>query len=292
MLLKPLVSVMMPAYNAEDTILRALNSLVNQTYSNWECIVVDDGSIDKTSYIVNSIDDSRIKLIRLHKNMGRGYARQIALDNTSGEYIAMLDADDWYYDDKLEKQVKIFINHPEVTLVSCGMAIENPNSVIVGIRLIGDDKVRSFDKPSKVPVPHAPSMYRASKLKAEKYDYRLKLGQDTDFIRRILINESYILLDYIGYVYGEYSSNNPIKTIKSYSYSSISYLKFFKDYPLTSSYNSILEVMKIPRALLYSIFGQYDKLLATRSKSPNKKQIEEFNKQKSKLHNISSKALN
>lgn len=281
----------MPAYNAEKTILRALYSLINQTYLNWECIVVDDGSTDKTSKIVESIKDSRIKLIKLSQNMGRGYARQVALNNTNGEYLAMLDADDWYYDDKLEIQINAFMKHPEVTLVSCGMAIENTNSDIVGVRLIGDNKSKKFDKPSKVPVPHAPSMYRTSNLKAAKYDYRLKLGQDTDFIRRILINESYILLNYIGYVYGEYSSNNPLKTIRSYSYSSFSYMKFFKDYPLTSSYHSIVELLKIPRVLIYSVIGKYDMLLATRSKLPSKSQVKEFNKQKSKLYSISHLVL-
>lgn len=117
----------MPAYNAENTIAKALKSLLNQTYMNWECIIVDDGSTDSTVKIVSSFNDSRINLISLEKNMGRGYARQVALDNSSGEYIAMLDADDWYYSNKLKSQIDIFNKYPEVSVVSCGMAVTDLN---------------------------------------------------------------------------------------------------------------------------------------------------------------------
>lgn len=78
----PKVSVIMPAYNARRTIIRACASLVAQSFGDWECLVVDDGSADGTAAIVESIGDERFRVIRLERNMGRGVARQVALENS------------------------------------------------------------------------------------------------------------------------------------------------------------------------------------------------------------------
>lgn len=275
----PLVSIMIPAYNAEKTILMALGSLLNQTYSNWQCIVVDDGSTDNTAVIVNSISDKRIKLIKLAVNMGRGYARQVALEHCDGEYIAMLDADDWYYDYKLEIQVNALKKYPEVSIVSCGMAITNSKGQINGVRAIGDNCIKVFSKPTKVPVPHAPTMFKKSLTNDISYDYKFKLAQDVDFLRRLMLHEKYIMLDKVGYVYEEHGSNNLKKNIQSYCYSSLGYLKFIKNYPFLSIYNSSLENLKIVRVCYFSLIGKYNKLLESRSAEPNTSQKQMFNKQ-------------
>lgn len=279
----PLVSIMMPAYNAEDTILRAIKSLQNQTYQNWECIIVDDGSKDRTADIVQSFQDDRLKLIRLNKNQGRPYARQIALDNCQGEYLAMLDADDWYYSNKLTKQVQAFIRHPELAVVSCGMAVTNKFSEITGVRSIGTNEVKKYLKPGKIPVPHAPSMYKAEVAKKIEYDKRFKLSQDSDFLRRLLMNNQYMLLDFVGYVYEEQYSNRPLKTIKSYFYSSMGYLKFIRDFPLRSISGIATQNLKLSRMVLFTIFNKYDKAISSRSEIPNKLQIEEFERQKKNI---------
>lgn len=273
---EPLVSVMMPAFNAGDTILKALKSLLNQTYKNWQCIVVDDGSTDNTASIVRSLTDKRIKLIQLEKNMGRGYARQVALDNCDGDFVAMLDSDDWYYNNKLQLQIKAFKEHPELTVVSTAMAVTNLQGNITGIRAVGDNKVRKFSKPVSVPVPHAPSMYRKSAVKGISYDREFKLAQDVDFLRRLLINENYMLLDTVCYVYEEQQSNHPNKVFQGYYYSARGYLKFYKEYPITSISKSTLEIIKILRLAIYIISGNFDQLIASRSQQPSLKQVSEF----------------
>ncbi len=93
--MRPLVSVMMPCYNSAGTLPLALASLVAQTYENWECILVDDGSTDRPIDIVEQASDKRISFFRLDRNMGRGVAQQAALDYATGDYLCMLDADDW-----------------------------------------------------------------------------------------------------------------------------------------------------------------------------------------------------
>ncbi len=119
----PLVSVIMPCYNATSTLPMALASLLAQTYENWECVLVDDGSTDAPVAILERIDDPRIRYIRLPYNQGRGVARQIALDNVRGDLITMLDADDWIYPNKLEMQYLQMVANPHLALISTGMAI-------------------------------------------------------------------------------------------------------------------------------------------------------------------------
>lgn len=280
----PLISVMMPAYNAENTIVKALKSLQQQTYPYWECIVVDDGSIDNTSNVVLSFNDDRIKLISLEKNMGRGYARQVALDNSNGTYIAMLDADDWYYSTKLKNQIEVFSMHPEVSIVSCGMAVTDVEGNIVGVRSLGDNSIKTLNKPATVPVPHAPTMYKKSLAINTKYDPNFKLAQDVDFLRRIMLNQKYVLLNSIGYVYEEQQSNLPKKVMQGYYYSARGYIKFINKYPLYSAFKSSFELVKILRLGVYTFLGKFGSLIKARSILPTEQQKQEFLRE---LNNLS-----
>jgi glycosyltransferase involved in cell wall biosynthesis len=103
----PLVSVVIPAYNREKTIKRCLDSVVNQTYTNLEIIVVDDCSDDSTAEIVSSYNDSRIKLITLEKNSGAQAARNRGIKEAAAGWITFLDSDDEWILTKTETQIKI-----------------------------------------------------------------------------------------------------------------------------------------------------------------------------------------
>lgn len=103
------VSVIMPSFNSEKYIQSAIDSVKAQTYENWELIIVDDCSNDGTAKIVNENckKDLRIKLICQSQNGGAAKARNLALENATGQYIAYLDSDDIWYENKLEKQINI-----------------------------------------------------------------------------------------------------------------------------------------------------------------------------------------
>lgn len=271
----PLVSVMIPAYNAEMTIAKAIKSLLVQSYTNWECIIVNDGSTDNTVEIVNSFKDNRIKLYSFNNNKGRGVARQFAMEKCSGEFIAMLDADDWYYYDKLEKQVTFLQKNTDVDIVSCGMIIQKDNKC-VAVRGLGNNKPYFFNKPKKVPIPHASSMFRKKIVGDNVYDSNFKLGQDTDFLRRIMLGRKYAQLDFVGYVYDEYISNNYNKILNSYKFSAKGYFKFIKINPFYSIFYAFLEYMKMLRLIcLANIFG-FQYILKSRSNIVNQKLSSEF----------------
>lgn len=105
----PLVSVIIPAYNAEKTITHTLNSVLNQTYKNLEIIVVDDGSGDRTTAIVKEIALQEPRIILLEQaNSGVAIARNLGIEKSTGEFIAPIDADDIWFAEKIEKQLKCF----------------------------------------------------------------------------------------------------------------------------------------------------------------------------------------
>ena len=102
-----LVSIITPAYNSEKYIAETIESVLNQTYKNWEMIIIDDCSTDKTSKLVNDyiLADSRIKLVSLNKNGGVSNARNIGLSKARGAFVAFLDSDDIWVKNKLETQI-------------------------------------------------------------------------------------------------------------------------------------------------------------------------------------------
>jgi glycosyltransferase involved in cell wall biosynthesis len=129
-----LVSVIIPAYNAEVFIGRTLESVISQTYKNLEIIVVDDGSQDRTASIVESFMeiDSRIVLFK-QANAGVAAARNLAIAKSSGEFIAPIDADDIWYPEKIEKQVQCLLaSHPNVGLVYNWSVLIDEEDVILG----------------------------------------------------------------------------------------------------------------------------------------------------------------
>lgn len=107
-----LISIIMPAYNGERFIRQAMDSVVSQTYSDWELIVIDDGSEDGTAEIVSEYHDSRIQYV-YQQNQGQAAALNYGLELAKGEFITTLDVDDWYTPESLYDRVKFLENHPE-----------------------------------------------------------------------------------------------------------------------------------------------------------------------------------
>lgn len=120
----PKVSVTIPAYNAMEYLPETLENVLRQTYEDFEVIVVNDGSSDETEQWVSQIEDSRVKLIS-QKNQGLAGARNTGISHAKGEYIAFLDADDLWEPTKLEKQLRVLEENPEVGLVYTWVAYIN-----------------------------------------------------------------------------------------------------------------------------------------------------------------------
>ena len=104
-----MVSIITPSYNSEQFIATTITSVINQTYKDWELIIVDDASVDNTCNIVLDFcqKDKRIKFIKQSKNLGTGVSRNTAIKAAQGNYIAFLDSDDIWKPNKLEKQLAV-----------------------------------------------------------------------------------------------------------------------------------------------------------------------------------------
>jgi glycosyltransferase involved in cell wall biosynthesis len=128
----PLVSVVMPAYNAGKFIESAIKSILFQSYGNIELIIIDDGSTDNTLEIIKSFNDSRIILIKNNNNIGQPLSRNKAIGSAKGKYIANADADDINMSNRVEKQVKILEENPLVDVLGSGMYIVDTFDNILG----------------------------------------------------------------------------------------------------------------------------------------------------------------
>ncbi len=188
---KGLVSVMMPAYNAEQFIAEAIDSVLAQTYSRWELLVVNDGSTDATADIVARYTDPRIKLIH-KKNGGEASARNMALDHSTGEFIAYLDADDAYLPHHLSVLVDYLNAHPDRDAVyTDGFHFDQTGKRLqpLSARRRGPFEGRIFEevvRASDVFGPPLCVMLR-HRLVADhrlRYDTRIVIGPDWDFFVR------------------------------------------------------------------------------------------------------------
>lgn len=140
-----LISVITPSYNSEKFIALTIESVLSQTYKNWEMIIVDDKSKDKSNNIIEKYIriDSRVKLIKLDKNAGVANARNIAIKEAKGNYITFLDSDDLWLPNKLEKQLAFMLDN-NYSFTYLGYEKIDQNGKIIG-RIDVPQKISYFD---------------------------------------------------------------------------------------------------------------------------------------------------
>ncbi|MFT6127582.1 MAG: glycosyltransferase involved in cell wall biosynthesis [Flavobacteriaceae bacterium] len=129
---KPSITVLMPVYNCEDYVKEAVESIINQTYSNFEFLIIDDASNDNTVSIIKAIKDSRIVLFEKPKNTGYTESLNYGLSIAKGEFIARMDADDMSLPERLSKQLTYMESNPET--IVCGSFYE----------IIGSGEIKKF----------------------------------------------------------------------------------------------------------------------------------------------------
>ncbi|MEN1729199.1 MAG: glycosyltransferase family A protein, partial [Pseudomonadota bacterium] len=121
----PRVTVFIPAFNREDYVCTAINSMLAQKYTDFEVLVVDDGSTDRTPERVEAYSDPRVRLARSESNQGIPASRNRGLELARGEYIALLDSDDYSYPERLGVEVDFLDAHPDIVQVGSGCTLMN-----------------------------------------------------------------------------------------------------------------------------------------------------------------------
>lgn len=167
--MKPLVSVIMPAYNGEKYIKEAIESVLSQTYERFELIIVEDASTDETLSIIKEFNDERILLFQNSVNKGIAYSTNLGIDNSKGKYIALLDDDDIATPQRLELQAEFMEKHDEIDILGGRSAFVDKDG----------EFLRYFTEP----------IYNPKCIKAYLLFYNRKFANGTAMIRKSFIEK-------------------------------------------------------------------------------------------------------
>lgn len=182
---QPLISVIVSAFNAEATIASAIRSILRQSVSEFELLIADDGSTDRTLATIREFDDPRITVLSDGRNLGMARRLNEMIDRARGEYIARMDADDLMMPRRLETQLDFLRGQPEVDVVDSGAYIAWPGSGVVGKRVapLHVTAVRALDSGLLI---HPAVMAVADWFRSHRYSARFLRGQDRELWARSL----------------------------------------------------------------------------------------------------------
>ncbi len=214
-----LVSIMMPVYNAELYIAQAIRSVLAQTYADWELIIVNDGSTDKSATLAARFTDPRIVLIH-ETNSGESVARNTALRHMRGEFVAFLDADDLYHPHHLEATVGYLQAHPDVDAVyTDGYHIDSYNNHLqtLASRRRGPFEGNIFEQVVRASDVFGPPLCVVlRRVQVEKYklefDPEIVIGPDWDFLTHFAEVSQFGYLDRCTCMYRIHDTNISIRT--------------------------------------------------------------------------------
>lgn len=191
---QPLVSIVIPAYNQERFIGETIDYIISQTYENWELLIIDDRSTDKTQEIVEKAarSDTRIRLtIRDRDPKGAQTCRNTGIDNAKGDYIMILDSDDIIRPYCLEQRVEFMLKNPEIDFgVFHGASYNQKEEKVVNTNKWGVDpggNVLPFFLEANYPFGVWNAMFKTTVAKETGFDEVLQIYQDFDFIVRVVL---------------------------------------------------------------------------------------------------------
>lgn len=188
--MKPKISVIMSVYNGLPFVKNAIRSILSQTYKNFEVIIIDDASTDKSWQYLKSLKEKRIKLIRNHKNLGLAASLNIALRQAQGVFVARMDADDISSPQRFETQLNFLLKNPKIDLCGSWVDLINENG-----DKVGELKYPSSDKEIKKslarfnPIVH-PTFFAKKALFESLGGYRPEYdkAEDYDLLVRAMKN--------------------------------------------------------------------------------------------------------
>ncbi len=182
----PLVSVIIPIYNGEKYIEQTIESVLSQTYQTWELVIINDGSSDNTEKLISKYTDNRIRYFRNDTNKGISFSLNKGLEESRGEYIARLDADDIALPSRFEKQVGFLTKNKDYVL--CGSYFQTMNAngeILKNVRFPDNNR----DAQSYLLLHNcfcqSAIMMKSQIAKELKYDLEFKIGEDYDLWHRI-----------------------------------------------------------------------------------------------------------
>jgi glycosyltransferase involved in cell wall biosynthesis len=183
----PTVTAVMPTYNKFQWLELAIDSVLGQTFTDWELIIVDDGSTDQTAEILARYDDPRITILTLPQNVGRARARNLALEIARGRYIAICDSDDISAATRFEEHIAFLNANPEIAVVSSHLRLLSASRTAPVVFPIDHESIARRFARGKMGIAHGASMIRAECFKQlGGYCEDLRAAEDFELFRRFL----------------------------------------------------------------------------------------------------------
>jgi glycosyltransferase involved in cell wall biosynthesis len=222
---KPLISIIVTCYNQKATISQALISVKNQTYAHWECIIVDDGSTDCSDVVIKQTvgSDQRFQY-HYQDNQGVAKARNTGFALAKGEYINFLDGDDTFHPEKLEQQLKVFEDHPDVSICICDhqhYLAEKNKYAYYEYDLLKSDPLKQllYKWQLSVAFPQHAPIYRRKIWSSSELPYPLNYNQRSeDWVFNVMValkREPYYFLSKVLCTYHHYGSNFTTDVLES-----------------------------------------------------------------------------
>lgn len=261
----PFFSVIIPLFNKEKFIEATLKSVLNQSFIDFEILIIDDGSTDNSAPIIKGFDDARIRYF-YKKNAGVSSARNDGIEKAQSTYISFIDADDYWYPNFLEEMFKNIQSYSEQKVFSAAIEIETSKKVIparYSIVKTGDSEIVDYFTASSKETVICTSCAVFHKSIFEKigtFDIEVKSGQDTDMWIRIGMNYPVVFSWKIlaRYVYDE----NSLSKNKNYLNKKINFSKFEEQEKTNPSLKKFLDLNRFSLAIKSKLIADDDNFIS------------------------------
>ena len=267
--LNTLVTIAIPIYNAEPYLCYAIQSCINQTYKNWELLLMCDGSTDCSTSIAHEMaaKDARIRVVDDGQNKGLIYRLNQSINMAKGEFYARMDADDIMYITRIEEQLKFFETHPDADVVGTSiMTIDNENNIVGSGYYEG--RVSSFVHPSV--------MGRTEWFLNNPYAEWPTRAEDLELWLRTSFHSKFYAIGKPLLFYREFG----VPTFYKYFATQRTLLRIYANYKYYNKNflwyirNSILSIGKIILSALFTLLGKTDIMVYFRRRLPISKQFQ------------------
>tara|TARA_R100000935_G_scaffold9921_3_gene19906 strand:- start:3608 stop:4501 length:894 start_codon:yes stop_codon:yes gene_type:complete len=234
-------SIIIPNYNRENSVVKAIDSVLNQTYSNFELIIVDDCSTDNSMNVINAIKDPRINLFKLEKNSGPAVARNVGISKSKGEYISFLDSDDQFEKEFLEKTLKTLNGTSDkIGFTWTGRRLHEDGKIKEQIwdPKYRDDTYHTFLHDIKIGTSAGITIKSEVFKKVGDFNENLLAAEDTEFFFRLSQNYDYLVIKNI--LVNIYRSNDD-RLSKNFKKIAIAYNIFMPTHFPTINKSAVLQ---------------------------------------------------
>ncbi|MFJ8526935.1 glycosyltransferase family 2 protein [Bacillus sp. NPDC094106] len=220
------MTIGLPFYNCGKTLQATIKSIFAQTHQEWELVLIDDGSLDESLKIAQSIKDSRVKVYHDGENRGLSYRLNQIASLAKGDYIVRMDADDIMHPDRIKKQLDYLQSNPDIDLVGTCAYIINENNNIIGKRKKIDCNIEPPIVLAKGLFIHPTVMGKRAWFRSNPYSEEYLRAEDHEIWVRTIETSNFFIMEESLLFYRENSQIN----LKNYRLSCKTDRKIFKDY--------------------------------------------------------------